>query len=92
MGSMGIFSSIVQGGYVRRSQNPKRLITQGLVSCCLGSFLLSKVDTLQGLYIGSMCLAFTSGTVVTSLTALESGHGKSSNGDEETGKKCNEFI
>jgi hypothetical protein len=83
---MGIVSSIVQGGYVRRSQNPKRLITQGLSSCCVGSFLLSRVNTVQGLYIGSMCLAFTSGTVVTALTLLESGlEGK--NGDQETGKK-----
>ncbi|KAJ2992360.1 hypothetical protein HDV02_003106 [Globomyces sp. JEL0801] len=62
----GILTAIVQGGYVRR--------VSGILSCGIGLLiigLLAKTELIY-LYLGSAFMAFTSGTVVTSLTSLVS--------------------
>ncbi|KAG1453159.1 hypothetical protein G6F56_007640 [Rhizopus delemar] len=83
---MGIASALIQGGYVRRciQKGEKSMVLQGMVMCILGFYCLAATADasypLAWLYGGVSCLAFTSGTVVSGLTALaslESGKGKS---------------
>jgi predicted MFS family arabinose efflux permease len=82
LGFMGIFSSLVQGGYVRRMKKSNSLVQQGILSCAIGCVIISQADSIKMLYIGCACFAFTSGTVVNGLTGLEAdGH------EEERGKK-----
>ena len=85
---IGIFSSIVQGlfkylflgFYVRRfahkNVSEKTFVLQGLFTCALGLFIVSVVaygyHSIFVLYLGLACIAFTSGTVVSNLTALAS--------------------
>ncbi|KAI8918765.1 major facilitator superfamily domain-containing protein [Entophlyctis helioformis] len=74
---MGVFSAIIQGGYVRRVAHKhiseQSLVLQGIISCCIGLGILSVwATTVTRLYIGASFLAFTSGTVVNSLTSLAS--------------------
>lgn len=75
---IGMTSALIQGAYVRRvahvSVSEKSLVLQGMTSCALGLILLSLVATrhasLALLYAGATGLAFTSATVVSSLTAM----------------------
>lgn len=82
---IGVASALVQGGYVRRvahkTVHEKTLLLQGVASCSIGLVAISLVRPLNdfgdgmgiyALYFGSAFLAFTSGTVVSSLTALAS--------------------
>ncbi|KAI8070899.1 major facilitator superfamily domain-containing protein [Gongronella butleri] len=85
---MGIASALIQGGYVRRKkQMEKSLAVQGMMLGTLGLVALALVDVGRGgigasiaLYSGVLCLAFTSGTVVNSLTSLASLQGNSDRG------------
>ncbi|KAI9204751.1 major facilitator superfamily domain-containing protein [Polychytrium aggregatum] len=75
LGYMGILSALIQGGYVRRVTHKyiseRTLVLQGIAACAVGLFLVASwATTVSRLYIGVTFLAFTSGTVVTSLTAL----------------------
>ncbi|KAI9324180.1 major facilitator superfamily domain-containing protein [Zopfochytrium polystomum] len=84
---LGILSACVQGGYVRRFAHKlvaeRDIVVQGMISCAmgLGCIGLLAVPPAQytgqpigaaWLYVGGMCLGFTSGTVVTTLTSLAS--------------------
>ena len=76
LGFIGIFASVIQGGYIRRKKslvpmNDLSFANQGL-STCLAAFIVlalvsAKSQTL--LWVGGACLAFTSATVVNCLTS-----------------------
>ncbi|KAH9938219.1 MFS general substrate transporter [Fomitopsis serialis] len=101
IGSIGVVSALLQGGYVRRAI-PKvgegAMARRGIASCALGLVLLSAVPILAGtrtstsvqlLRGAAICLAFTSATVVNSLTSyasLQCDEGV----DEDTGKPLEE--
>lgn len=79
LGFMGIVSALIQGGYVRRrveKLGEKLIVAQGMISCAIGLYCLASTvrsgSPTVWLYIGVMCLAFTSGTVVNCLTSLAS--------------------
>ncbi|KAI9009929.1 major facilitator superfamily domain-containing protein [Phycomyces nitens] len=78
LGTMGIMSSLIQGGYVRRKVQvvgEKALVIQGMVACVvgLGCLAITALRVQQAwLYCGVCFLAFTSGTVVNCLTSLAS--------------------
>ncbi|CAO3685848.1 unnamed protein product [Rhizopus microsporus] len=76
---MGIVSALIQGGYVRRSvqrMGEKNIVIQGMIMGVIGFYCLAVTANASypflWLYIGATCLAFTSGTVVSGLTALAS--------------------
>lgn len=72
---VGVFSALIQGGYVRRMAHKvgeRRLVIQGIASCSIGLFIIGVSERTELLYLGAVFLSFTSGTVVTSLTALAS--------------------
>jgi predicted MFS family arabinose efflux permease len=69
---IGVLSALIQGGYVRRKNAPAKIAIQGIMSCSVGLFIVSMAHTKIVLYVGAAFLAFTSGTVVTSLTTLAS--------------------
>ncbi|KAI9350699.1 major facilitator superfamily domain-containing protein [Obelidium mucronatum] len=77
---LGVVSALVQGGYVRRFAHKvvteKSIVIQGMLSCSIGLYLIGVfavgVDGVIWLYVGAVFLAFTSGTVVTTLTSLAS--------------------
>ncbi|PSR90681.1 hypothetical protein PHLCEN_2v4830 [Hermanssonia centrifuga] len=97
IGSIGIISALLQGGYVRRAI-PKlgegAMARRGVSSCAIGLILLSVVPLVvtnyTSLAVGlvraaCVCMAFTSATVVNSLTSyasLQCDDGV----DEDTGK------
>lgn len=97
IGSIGIVSALLQGGYVRRAI-PKvgegMMARRGILSCSLGLIFLTVVPVLVAnhgtmavrlLQGAAVCLAFTSATVVNSLTSyasLQCDEGV----DEDTGK------
>jgi MFS family permease len=83
LGFIGILSSLIQGGYVRRAGKPAKLAKLGIMTCALALVLLSSLPYIATrgsaastatsiLYGAGALLAFTSGTVVNSLTALAS--------------------
>ncbi|KAJ3239654.1 hypothetical protein HDU78_002742 [Chytriomyces hyalinus] len=82
LATLGVVAALVQGGYVRRvahkTVTEKAIVIQGMVSCAMGLFVignLAKGGSGYGgvwLYVGAGFLAFTSGTVVTTLTSLAS--------------------
>lgn len=102
IGSIGIISALLQGGYVRRVTSKIGegvMAKRGVSSCALGLLLLAvfpgyvstrpalAMKLLQG---GAICLAFTSATVVTSLTAFASLQCDEGGFDQETGKPLEE--
>ncbi|KAI8612059.1 major facilitator superfamily domain-containing protein [Chytriomyces sp. MP71] len=81
LATLGIVAALVQGGYVRRFAHKyvseKSIIIQGMISCSIGLFIIGNLAKgmdmgPRWLYIGAVFLAFTSGTVVTTLTSLAS--------------------
>lgn len=101
IGSIGIISALLQGGYVRRAISKVgevKMAHRGVSSCALGLLFLAIlphfVSTRPKLAIGllrvaAICLAFTSATVVSSLTAhasLQCDEGF----DKDTGKPTTE--
>ncbi|KAK4046441.1 hypothetical protein OIO90_006563 [Microbotryomycetes sp. JL221] len=92
LGYIGLVSSLLQGGYVRRQRNsqvpekgPIRLASSGIWSSAVALALLAYLPRIAGaqdssslispkvvLYAAATLLAYTSATVVTSLTSLAS--------------------
>jgi MFS family permease len=79
LGFIGIMSSLIQGGYVRRKAHEigeKQIVLQGVQACACGLVLFTIVAYIQKgvslLYIGAFLFAITSGTVVNCLTSLAS--------------------
>ncbi|THH32947.1 hypothetical protein EUX98_g1258 [Antrodiella citrinella] len=99
IGFIGIISALLQGGYVRRAI-PKvgegMMARRGVSSCVAGLALLSVVPLLSSttiavklLQAAAVCLAFTSATVVNSLTSFASLQ-CDDNVDKDTGKVSEE--
>ncbi|KAF9055447.1 MFS general substrate transporter [Hymenopellis radicata] len=84
IGSIGIISALLQGGYVRRATSKVGeglMARRGVHSCAVGLVLLAilphfvtskPVLALRLLQAAAVCMAFTSATVVNSLTAFAS--------------------
>jgi len=84
IGSIGIISALLQGGYVRRATSKigEGLMAQrGVSSCVLALIFLAILPAYVNtnltlahrlLQLGAVCMAFTSATVVNSLTAYAS--------------------
>jgi hypothetical protein len=98
IGSIGIISAFVQGGYVRRTTSKVGegvMARRGVSSCVIGLALLAilpqlvssnptvAIRLLQG---AAVFMAFTSATVVNSLTAFASLQCDDGGFDSETGK------
>ncbi|KAG6911196.1 hypothetical protein DXG01_003063 [Tephrocybe rancida] len=98
IGSIGIMSALLQGGYVRRATSKIGegvMARRGVACCALGLLLLAvfplyvstkpalAMKLLQG---SAVCLAFTSATVVSSLTAFASLQCDEGGFDDVTGK------
>ncbi|KIL00614.1 hypothetical protein PAXRUDRAFT_29695 [Paxillus rubicundulus Ve08.2h10] len=101
LGSIGIISALLQGGYVRRAISrvgEGRMARRGVFSCASALLLLSMVPryaldrptvAIRLFQMAAVCLAFTSATVVSSLTShasLQCDEGV----DEVTGKPLQE--
>jgi hypothetical protein len=103
IGSIGVISALIQGGYVRRMKSHSMIslpsmARRGVFSCAIGLVLLAilpqlvanhmttAVRLLQG---AAVCLAFTSATVVNSLTSYASLQCDESV-DKDTGKPTTE--
>jgi MFS family permease len=84
IGSIGIISALLQGGYIRRV-TPKVgegvIARRGVQSCALALIFLAIVPQLVAnhpaaavrfLWAAAVCMAYTSATVVTSLTSYAS--------------------
>lgn len=81
IGSIGIVSAALQGGYVRRALSrvgELKMARRGTSSCAIGLLLLALVPhftlsrpglAFRLLQAAAVCMAFTSATVVNSLTA-----------------------
>ncbi|PVG03527.1 MFS general substrate transporter [Serendipita vermifera] len=78
---IGIISALLQGGYTRtamRKVGEGAIARRGVISCAISFILLSLLPHLKGpwasldIYAASAFLAFTSASVVSSLTALAS--------------------
>jgi MFS family permease len=79
LGFIGIMSSLIQGGYVRRKAHvigEKKIVVQGVQSCACGLALFAILAYVQKgvtlLYSGAFLFAITSGTVANCLTSLAS--------------------
>lgn len=84
IGFIGIISAVLQGGYVRRAMHKVgegKMARQGVSVCAIGFVLLSILPLFATSNVGlsvkllqasAVCLAFTSATVVNSLTAYAS--------------------
>jgi hypothetical protein len=82
LATIGIMAALLQGGYARRvtSKIGEGVMAQrGMYACSLGFALLASLPHLEVsttaprvIYSAAACLAFTSATVVSSLTALAS--------------------
>lgn len=98
IGSIGIVSALLQGGYVRRSMSKLgegNMARRGVSSCAIALILLALLPkyvqtqpsfALKLLQAAAVCMAFTSATVVNSLTAFASLQCDEGHVDEVTGK------
>ena len=98
IGSIGVVSALVQGGYVRRAIakiGEGKMASRGIASCWLGLLCLSLVPqfvtsnismSYNFLRVAAVCMAFTSATVVNSLTSYASLQCDDGAVDEDTGK------
>lgn len=98
IGSIGIVSALLQGGYVRRATSKIGegvMARRGVFSCALGLVFLSILPIYVStnltlahrlLQLGALCMAFTSSTVVNSLTAFASLQCDEGGFDPTTGK------
>ncbi|KAF6754503.1 major facilitator superfamily domain-containing protein [Ephemerocybe angulata] len=89
IGSIGFISALLQGGYVRRSASK---IGEGKMARQAGPNSNGRSNTaLRLLQLSAVCMAFTSATVVNSLTAFASLQCDDTGGyDEVTGKPAAE--
>jgi len=102
IGSIGIISALLQGGYVRRSMTKVgegNMARRGVSSCAGALILLSLLPkyvqtqpslAMKLLQAAAVCMAFTSATVVNSLTAFASLQCDEGDVDENTGKVVQE--
>lgn len=98
IGSIGIVSALLQGGYVRRSMSKLgegNMARRGVSSCAVALILLALLPkfvqtqpslAFKLLQAAAVCMAFTSATVVNSLTAFASLQCDEGHFDEVTGK------
>jgi MFS family permease len=98
MGSIGIISALLQGGYVRRSTSrigEGVMARRGVSACAIGLVLLAFMPqfvstnitiAMRLLQAAAVCMAFTSATVVNSLTAFASLQCDEGVFDKDTGK------
>ncbi|KAF8745980.1 hypothetical protein AX14_004272 [Amanita brunnescens Koide BX004] len=98
IGSIGILSALLQGGYVRRSMSKVGetiVARQGVTSCAVALVLLTLLPNyvqtnnwlaMKLLYGAAACMAFTSATVVNALTADASLQCDEAGFDKVTGK------
>nr|GAT59957.1 MFS DHA1 sub-family [Mycena chlorophos] len=98
IGSIGIISALLQGGYVRRATSRTGegvMARRGVSACCVGFVLLALLPNflksyptiaLRLLQGAAVCMAFTSATVVNSLTAFASLQCDETSVDPITGK------
>ncbi|KAL8286129.1 hypothetical protein RQP46_004617 [Phenoliferia psychrophenolica] len=102
LGFIGILSSLLQGGYVRRRgatpDGPQKLARAGVMTCAISLILLTILPHVGGmggwsssasilLYTASAGLAFVSATVVNSLNALASLECSATTLEGEAGKE-----
>lgn len=102
IGSIGVMSALLQGGYVRRATariGEGVMARRGVSSCAIGLLLLAfmpqfvssdmtlALKLLQG---AAVCMAFTSATVVNSLTVFASLQCDEGVFDKDTGKPVEE--
>ncbi|KAJ7179022.1 major facilitator superfamily domain-containing protein [Mycena filopes] len=102
IGSIGIISALLQGGYVRRATSKIGegiMARRGVSSCAVGLVLLALLPqfattqptvALRLLQAAAVCMAFTSATVVNSLTAFASLQCDEGGVDPITGKPTKE--
>ncbi|RDB22559.1 Major facilitator superfamily domain-containing protein 10 [Hypsizygus marmoreus] len=102
IGSIGIISALLQGGYVRRAMSKIGegvMARRGVSSCAIGLLLLAAFPSFVStrptvamnlLRAGAVCLAFTSATVVNALTAFASLQCDEGGFDPDTGKAFEE--
>ncbi|PFH52815.1 hypothetical protein AMATHDRAFT_73941 [Amanita thiersii Skay4041] len=102
IGVIGIFSALLQGGYVRRSMSKIGefvVARQGVTSCAIALSLLMLLPyyvqnnywmAMKLLYAAAICMAFTSATVVNALTAYASLQCDDIQFDQVTGKPLQE--
>ncbi|KAJ3828394.1 major facilitator superfamily domain-containing protein [Lentinula raphanica] len=98
IGSIGIISALLQGGYVRRATSKIGegvMARRGVSSCALALIFLAILPNFvttnptlarRLLQLGAVCMAFTSATVVNSLTAFASLQCEEEGFDTTTGK------
>jgi hypothetical protein len=82
LATIGLMAALLQGGYARRATSKIGegvMARRGMYACALGFALLASLPHLDAaraaprvIYGAAACLAFTSATVVSSLTALAS--------------------
>ncbi|EKM80138.1 hypothetical protein AGABI1DRAFT_91416 [Agaricus bisporus var. burnettii JB137-S8] len=103
IGSVGIISALVQGGYVRRAMSKvgEGVIAKRGVSSCVAALVFLAILPIYAnkgaeyvavklLQAAAVCMAFTSATVVNSLTAFASLQCDEPGIDEATGKPIEE--
>lgn len=84
LGFVGLVAATLQGSVVRRM--PARTVVRaGVTSCCAAFFLLSRVQSMTGLYVAGALLGVTSATVVTGLNSLGSFEAREGNRGELLG-------
>ena len=96
IGSIGVVSALLQGGYVRRAMGrvgEGAMARRGVSACAAGLVLLALVPRALGgplavglLRAAAVCMAFTSATVVNALTAFASLQCDDGARDADTGK------
>jgi predicted MFS family arabinose efflux permease len=82
LGFMGLCASLLQGGLTRRLP-PLMSVRIGVVSCLLALLLLSRIQSVSGLYVATALLSVTTATVVSGLNTLSSFEA----GEDERGGK-----
>ncbi|KAF9534216.1 MFS general substrate transporter [Crepidotus variabilis] len=102
IGSIGIISALLQGGYVRRSMSKVgegKMAARGVFSCALALVFLALLPryvenqlslAMKLLQLSAVCMAFTSATVVNALTSFASLQCDQGHVDEVTGKVTEE--
>jgi hypothetical protein len=102
IGSIGVISAVLQGGYVRQTTSKIGegvMARHGILSCAIGLVLLallprfvSTIPTLAMtlLQAAATCIAFTSATVVNSLTSFASLQCDENTFDPDTGQPIDE--
>lgn len=89
LGFVGILSSVIQGGYLRRMgvrTGEHRVTMYGVVSLFLSSIVLALANQKWSLYVGVTLFTFASAVVVSCLTSMTSIYALSSNKGTELGR------